>query len=826
MIKLNKINKFYNKNKLNEIHVIDNTSIEFPEVGLVAITGPSGCGKTTLLNIIGGLDNFESGEIQFEENVISHYHPYVWDKIRNKYVGYIFQNYNLIIDKTVYENVEIALNMSGLYDKNEINERINYVLKTVGMYNYRRRNVQALSGGQQQRVAIARAIAKNPKVVLADEPTGNLDANNTFEIMSIIKKISQTCLVILVSHEKELVDFYADRVIELSDGKIINDYEHAGNRSLRHIDERDIYLKDLIKDDSLVEHNIERYYDEEKDNSLSMQIIELRDSIYIKAKGTKKIKYLTPDTEINLIDDHYKEKQTDDINEYEFDLNQFGEIKASQNRLSFIKFWSSLKNGFIKTLTRRKFIGRLFILVYFVVSAIVALQLATFGNMTNADPKDFLNVSRNLISIDVNDTDKTINGSFVNDILKDTDNIEFSYYLKSAQATFALTEYYQGVTNVSISVYPIKESWANESDLIVGRMPADNTEVVIDKWIADEILENKQITDLNITDINDLVGYYLRSIDQGALPFKIVGIIDTDSPIIVLDDDAILGFIESSIYNTRLNYFPYGVAKGRVEITEGRGIQNNNEILIGENSDASTSYNVGDQILINGTSFEIVGKFIYPNDYPGNMSYYDIIVPNSLIEEQYLNILNLNQFEFSYYGTEEKGLYFFSDNMQKAIQDLQTNGYTAYSAFEYQQDIYHSQQLRDFQSNIRAVLIVLGGIVIYIFFMMRSSMLNRIKEIGIYRSIGASKLDIYKIFFGEILAFTTIGSLTGYVTMSILIWRVEAALGDIISTFYFPIYYFLGGIIAIYLINVIFGMLPIFTLLRKTPSEINSKYDI
>lgn len=188
MIKLLHVDKYYNKGKTNEIHVINDTSLEFPEKGLVAITGPSGCGKTTILNIIGGMDKFDSGEIIFGQTHITRYKANEVDILRNKNIGYIFQNYNLIEDKTVYENIEISLQMAGLNDASKIEERINYVLTAVGMYNYRRRNVRALSGGQQQRVAIARAISKNPKVILADEPTGNLDANNTFEIMTIIKK--------------------------------------------------------------------------------------------------------------------------------------------------------------------------------------------------------------------------------------------------------------------------------------------------------------------------------------------------------------------------------------------------------------------------------------------------------------------------------------------------------------------------------------------------------------------------------------------------------------------------------------------------------------
>ena len=124
MIRLHNLQKYYNRGKLNEIHVIDNTSLTFPEIGLVALTGPSGCGKTTLLNVIGGLDKVDSGKISFDNVELVGYHPAEWDIVRNQYVGYIFQNYNLVPDKTVYENIEIALNMAGLYDKHKIEERI------------------------------------------------------------------------------------------------------------------------------------------------------------------------------------------------------------------------------------------------------------------------------------------------------------------------------------------------------------------------------------------------------------------------------------------------------------------------------------------------------------------------------------------------------------------------------------------------------------------------------------------------------------------------------------------------------------------------------
>ena len=142
------------------------------------------------------------------------------DKIRNLNVGYVFQNYNLVDNMTVFDNVAIALRMVGVKDK-KIEEKVNYVLEKVGMYRYRNRVADMLSGGERQRVGIARAIVKNPAVVIADEPTGNLDSRNTLEVMNIIKEISEEKLVILVTHEEELADFYASRIIAWM-GKVIS----------------------------------------------------------------------------------------------------------------------------------------------------------------------------------------------------------------------------------------------------------------------------------------------------------------------------------------------------------------------------------------------------------------------------------------------------------------------------------------------------------------------------------------------------------------------------------------------------------------------------
>ncbi len=801
MIKLTSLNKYFNRGKTNEIHVINNTSIDFPDKGLVALTGPSGCGKTTLLNVIGGLDKFSSGSIDFDGAKISYYSPEKWDIIRNKYIGYIFQNYNLITDKTVYENVEIALNMAGLYKADEIEERINYVLKSVGMYNFRRRNVQALSGGQQQRVAIARAIAKNPKVVLADEPTGNLDANNTFEIMGLIKKISQTCLVILVTHEKELVDFYADRVLELRDGEIINDYINEGNRTLEHIDDRNIYLKDLEKEVTEAPLPIEYYYASHPGSNPKIQVIYTNNTFYVKAHSKAKIIYLNTDTEVRLIDDHYRKPETEDIQKSSFDLTQFGEIKLDQARRSFIRFRDTIVAGFRKVFTGKKFFGKLFLLIYFVISALIVFNLASFGNLTSADEKDFLTVGRNLISVEIPDN-MTIED--IKEILDDTEADQVVPYPSALYMTIYIDRFYQASgqrsAQVYTSIFPMTISQIDASSLVHGTLPTDNTTVAIDMWIAERILETKEAADIGLTEIEDIIGEQLGYYGSGRL--TITGIVETESPIMVVTNENYLAF-------TQKNFETQGEAEGHYTIQSGVALTAPGQVLM----HADSTIDVGSSIVFNDILLQVVGKY-------NSTEFYNPILTN----EDSLEII-IDQM-LSGYGNYSNKMYFYSDNLSQAIEDITELEYIAIDAYQTTKTEYLANMRDQVSGRLTSIFVTIGGIIVYIFFMMRSSMLGRIKEIGIYRSIGATKKDIYKIFFSEIIAFTTVGSLTGYLFMTYVVYKIQDTFGAIIQVFYFPITLFLAGIIGLYLINIIFGMIPIFTLLRKTPSEINAKFDI
>jgi len=197
-------------------------SINFRKSDFVAILGPSGCGKTTLLNVIGGLDKYDSGDLVINGRSTKEYKDSDWDKYRNHSIGFVFQSYNLIPHQTVLSNVELALTLSGV-SKSQRRERAMEALKKVGIDDQAKKKPNQLSGGQMQRVAIARALVNNPDILLADEPTGALDTATSVQIMELLKEISSEKLVIMVTHNPELAEEYATRIINLRDGEVIRD---------------------------------------------------------------------------------------------------------------------------------------------------------------------------------------------------------------------------------------------------------------------------------------------------------------------------------------------------------------------------------------------------------------------------------------------------------------------------------------------------------------------------------------------------------------------------------------------------------------------------
>ncbi|MCI5994281.1 MAG: ABC transporter ATP-binding protein, partial [Clostridiales bacterium] len=229
MLKLSHIAKDYQAGD-SVVHALRDVSVCFRPSEFVAVLGPSGCGKTTLLNIIGGLDQYTEGDLIISGTSTREFRDRDWDSYRNHRIGFVFQSYNLIPHQTVLQNVELALTLSGV-SKAERRTRAKQALEKVGLGDQLHKKPNQMSGGQMQRVAIARALVNDPDILLADEPTGALDSETSVQIMQILKSISQEKLIIMVTHNPELAAQYATRTVRLLDGKIISDsqpYEPSG----------------------------------------------------------------------------------------------------------------------------------------------------------------------------------------------------------------------------------------------------------------------------------------------------------------------------------------------------------------------------------------------------------------------------------------------------------------------------------------------------------------------------------------------------------------------------------------------------------------------
>ncbi len=222
MLKLVNLWKIYKTKAGLEHAALKKINLTINSPGFVVVLGKSGSGKTTLMNLLGGLDQFDEGEIIISGKSSKDFMTSDWDSYRNTYCGFVFQEFYIIEEFSIYKNISLVLELQG-YSKSEIKDKVNEILKIVELEGYANRYPNELSGGQKQRVALARALIKNPDILLADEPTGNLDSETGHNIMKILKKISKDKLVIMVTHDRDFAETYADRIIELKDGEIISD---------------------------------------------------------------------------------------------------------------------------------------------------------------------------------------------------------------------------------------------------------------------------------------------------------------------------------------------------------------------------------------------------------------------------------------------------------------------------------------------------------------------------------------------------------------------------------------------------------------------------
>jgi len=811
MIKIDHIDKYFNRFKKNKIHVINNTSLELEDKGLVALLGPSGSGKTTLLNVIGGLDKVRKGKIYINGKKITNRLQWQIDKIRNLNIGYIFQDYKLVEDLSVYDNVSLSLKILGIKDKKEIDKRVTYVLDKVGMLRYKKRPCSMLSGGERQRVGIARAIVKNPNIIIADEPTGNLDSKNSLEIMKIIKAISKDKLVILVTHETNLAKFYASRIIELEDGKVLKDYQNENESDLEYEIGNTLYLKDFQHLEHLP-NKIDIYSNEKKD--LNVKIVIQNNNIYIKTDSEYKIEVVDNDSTIEMLDEHFKTISKEEASKYQFD---FQNIVNTDKKLRYSSIFNPI--NFITNSFKKVFnypILKKILLIGFFLSGVFVLY-ATSSIASNITIKDenFVTMNQNYLLVEA----KKLK---VADYHNLENNLSASYLIptnSTVNLKLLTNDFYQ-FNNVSVNLEGSLTSSKHleKSNIIKGRMPENNNEIVVDKMVLTKALKEEKFKMLGFQKLEDFLDREIVISKMSNM--KIVGMTSQKSPSIYVPEEKMINIIYHTKDNTNENdiyaptrekesdntYDDYTLYTNDISLKEGRYPENDYEVLTNYNNKESEKLNKEINKKINGQKLKVVG-------YYTSKDFLDVYLVNGKMIK---DVLISNSSDISIY-TEEK-----ENTLREAHEKFKINIKDSYQASK---DSYLKKKKESIKSSLVASGIILIISLIEIFLMIRSSFLSRVKEVGIYRAIGVKKKDIYTMFSGEIIAITILATIPGILFCSYILYLVSkiSMLNGLIIINPAII---LISIISTFIFNLFVGLIPVFNTLRKRPAEILSRTDI
>ena len=788
-----------------------------PDRGIVCLLGPSGCGKTTLLNAIGGLDKVDSGKIRIDNQLITRFSSSKIDTIRNARIGYIFQNFNLLDDKTVFENVAIALRMIGIKSNKVINERVRYCLEKVGIDQYRNRLTSALSGGQRQRVAIARAIVKNPRIIIADEPTGNLDSANTLEIMNIIKTISRDRLVILVTHERHIAEFYSDHVAEMKDGKIIKAYNNDSSRYLDYQLENKIYLKDMPvkKDFSKDNMSLKVYSDEER--ATDIKVVLRGNNLYIDTGG--KFNVVDESSNIEMIDEHYTAMDETFFEEKSFDYGAYLPAKYKARYTSIYKLSNMLSSGW-KTVSNFKKV-RKFLMIGFVFAAMFTfLGVSNVLGILEVKPVDYRTTSGNYVTISNPDKSKSLLSA-----VSDLDAVEYALPGDTKKGiALPLDDYLQtGYATEQLAVSIALTKVLTPEQIVLGAMPEKDNQVVLDKAVVDKFLRDGLGKQVGLDTVEEFLG---RKLKVPNLPdYVICGISETESPSLYVNENQAM-YILINGEGAQEEYAYTGgeegdegdliksgkvkdidLATAKIKLKKGNMPKGIYETIISAQHEEEIAIGRSINTKVAGRKLKVVGY--YTSDSADDDTYY---VHHDTIDADYIQ----KQKSLTAYAKEPKKLKAILDQekMSSKINDSKDK------------KAYISQRKDQLTSAIVVAGIIMLISLVEMFLMLRSSFLSRIKEVGTMRAIGLKKKDIYRMFTGEILVITLITAVPGILLMYYLLTQITKI------TYYLQGMYKINPVVAlislgiVVVFNLVAGLIPVFVTMRKTPAQILARTDI
>ena len=777
MLRLNKISKDYVSGEF-KVPALKEVSLNFRENEFVSILGQSGCGKTTLLNIIGGLDRYTSGDLIIAGKSTKEYNDKDWDSYRNHTIGFVFQNYNLIMHLSILDNVEMALILAGFDAKTRKQKAID-ALKSVGLGEHIYKKPNQLSGGRMQRVAIARAIVNNPKIILADEPTGALDTETSIQIMEILKDLSKDRLVIMVTHNPELANKYSTRIVTLLDGVVREDTNPFSDEE----EKQEIIAKTSEK----VKDNENKNNTKTKENSGHITKAEKTSMSFFTALKlslqnlrTKKVRTILTAIagSIGIIGvalilalssgfQAYVDKmQMDTLSSYPLTIEKSAtDMKAVSDSFSIRETNTNSEEG-------KVYINK-------VMQKLLSMQK-----------------NNNITQEYIDNVVKTIDSSLYYDI-QYKNGLDFNIYKKqgfvyqNANAVNSMMESNGGNSGMSAMTSLIElELWSqllenknyifDQYDLVYGNYPKDPTEETIDS-VHEVVLvlqKNGKISDI----VLQLLGLTVPS-DRDYFEYE--ELIGEEFKLILNDDlysfdDESQSYsankVTATIYNRGLTLKIVGILKLNEDTNTGSisgsmgylpslanyvlSKQMDSEIVAYQKAHPNISAFTGEPFATEEgqakIEYEKLISKLGGNELPTKISIYPIDFASKETIKAHLNAYNNKQ------ASDEDKVY-YTDVMELMVSTLNT----VISAISY--------VLIAFTSISLVVSSLMIGIITYV------SVLERIKEIGILRSIGARKKDISRVFNAETLIIGFCAGFIGVVVTLILSIPINIILNALVD---------------------------------------------
>lgn len=819
MIRVKGLNKYFNRGRKNENHVLSDINLEFADTGLVCLLGESGSGKTTLLNTIGGLDTFSTGSIVIDDTELVKYEPKKMEPIRNDKFDFVFQNYFLLKDYTVGYNVRIALNRFDVSEE-EKDERVEYVLDMLGMKKYRKKLVSKLSGGQQQRVAIARALVKSPDVIFADEPTGNLDEENTLRTMSILKSISKECLVILVTHERNIANFFADRIIEVRDGKIISDSINESDDVYERSDDSNIYLKELEKSEIKNENALISIYSKKVDRPRRIELkFAWKDGkLYIQNDMNCDILIEGVENGVQMLDEERPSLDMEDVDNFSYSLSKMK--SRGKSKLPFKELWRMAVENISLMGKKQAFV----IGILLVTAVLLSVTLAEFLNTVTIDEKSIVSTDSHYVKFDFARTTSLWEEENQWDVIEFVDKYlsdgKYGDLFYSPKINIFMTGdgFYQ-MKDIKQSVEKyftfVDINHLKESSLIYGEMPKKRGEVVVDKQVIEQFIASRGVVATMYGGVETYMNMEL-SIPLVGEKLKIVGISDVGEPSVYSSQSIILG-LDSTGYRiatldelkTEYPESAEGVTLGKNQILMREGLYNANKLSMKPDGDILGYQKIGEG---KDNKFEVLGTI------PNEMG-----VDYVMSEEGCMYVRTM-----MYY--RGNSCYLYTNDTDRVIKDMKKyaekyrGSYTLNVTRPYDEQIKEYKKAHtinlDAKKLITVVILIISIIMIY--FTIKSNAMSRSEELTVYRLLGISRGSIMKAYMMEMGLMTCYTSLPAVLITSGVI-KFISSIPSLEIGMILPWWSVLILIAAIFAVHLLISIMPIYGILSKPAATLAVK---